>query len=311
MPDSFKSQFTPATIASVTPAPNTMYALPFTGYGYVLYRNLTVLKKSGIDPTVKVTTLDQWLAQMKQIHDAGFLAVPNFTLDIRAVRIMYNSFTPDPLTQWGIDFTNNKALINPDAWTAEGDFLLKVKPYASEASFGDQSITDLFTSNKLAFQIGGPWVDPTFEAAKTASGLDYDYTVIPGVTADRVSDVNGGEYISINTKGPHADLAWQLATFMDDAAQIGPSAETTGQTNQNSAAMAKVTNPLVKVVFQGLSQGPVLFDSPPFFVEPYPDNYEQTIVNNMNGIYTGKTTSADGAAQLIPALNTLIANRNK
>lgn len=311
MPDSYKSQFTPGTVASVTPEDGVMYALPFTGYGYVLYRNLTVLKAAGIDPTVPLTTNQQWLDQMKQVSDAGYLAVPNFTTDIRAVRIMYNSFTPDPLNEWGIDFANNKSLINPDAWVSEAEWLLKVKPYASEASFGDQSITDLFSSNKLAFTIGGPWVNPTWEAAKAATGLDYDFAVIPGVTPDRVSDVSGGEYISINTNGPNADLAWELATYLSEAEQMYISAQDTGQTNQNEVAMAKVTNPLVKVVFQGLSTGPVLYDSPPFFVEPYPDNYEQTIVNNMNAIYEGKMAPQEGADQLIPELNQLIADRNK
>ena len=222
---------------------------------------------------------------------------------------MYNSYALDPVHQWGIDFTNNKSLIDPNAFIATAKWLQSIKPYASEATFGDQSITDLFTSNKLAFQIGGPWVDPTFEAAK-ANGLDYDYTFIPGVSADRVSDVNGGEYISINTKGPNADLAWQLLTWLTSEQNEWTMAQSTGQTNQNATAMSLVTNPLVKVVYEGLyNKGPVLFNSPPFFVEPYPDNYEQTIVNSMNAIYEGKTTPEAGTAQLITTLNGLITNR--
>jgi len=310
MPETYRSQFPPVIVEALTPEPGKMYALPFTSYGYVMYRNLTVLRAAGIDPAVPAKTMDEWLAQMQKVKDAGYATVvPNFSLDIRAARIMYNSFAQEG--EWGIDFTNNKSLINPEAWVKTGEFLLKVKPFASASSFGDQGINDLFINNQLAFTIGGPWVEPTFGAAKTASGLDYDFTVIPGVTADRSSDVSGGEYISIDTNGKNADLAWELATFLCDEPQMYTAAETTGQTIYNQTAMERVTNPLVKTVFQGLAMGPVLLDAPPYFVEPYPDNYEQVIADNMNAIYEGTMTPQEAVAALFPELATLIADRNK
>jgi len=309
MPADYRSQWTDATIASVTPETGVMYVMPYSGYGYILYRNLTVLKNAGVDTTVPATTLDEWKAQMQKVKESGVTAIPNFTLDIRAVRIMYNSFSK--AGEWGIDFKNNKSLINPDAWAKAGEFLLSVKPYASPTTFGDQGVTDEFCSNKMAFTIGGPWMDPTFAACKQTKGLDYDYMPIPGVTADRVSGVFGGEYISINTEGKNADLAWQWATFLNDWPQQLEAAELSGQTSQNATAMSKSTNPVVKQVFKSLSTGSVLFDSPPFFVEAYPDNYEQTITDNMNAIYEGKMSPQDAAQKLLTDLGTLIENRNK
>jgi multiple sugar transport system substrate-binding protein len=309
MPETYRSQWSAATIAGVTPKPGTMYVLPFSGYGYILYRNLTVLKAAGVDTTVPAKTLDEWAAQMKKVKDSGVAAIPNFTLDIRAVRIMYNSFSKEG--EWGIDFTNNKSLINPDAWAKAGEFLLSVKPYALATTFGDQGVVDGFCTNTVAFTIGGPWMNPTYEACKNTKGLDYDFTVIPGVTADRVSGVSGGEYISINTLGKNADLAWEFITFLNDWPQQLEAAELSGQTSQNATAMEKCTNPVVKTVFKSLSTGSVLFDSPPFFVEAYPDNYEQTITDNMNAIYEGTMTPQDGTQKLLTDLAKLIADRKK
>lgn len=306
LPESYRSQWSEETIAGVTPEPGVMYVLPYSGYGYILYRNLTVLRAAGIDPSVPVTTLDEWKAQMQKIKDSGVTAIPNLTLDIRAVRIMYNSFSQEG--EWGIDFENNKSLINPDAWAKNAEFMLSVKPYASVTTFGDQGINDGFCSDTIAFNIGGPWMNPTYEACKDTQGLDYDFTVIPGVAADRVSGVSGGEYISINTLGEHPDLAWEFVTFLNDEAQQLEASET-GQTSQNAAAMTKSTNPVIKTVFESLTTGSVLFDSPPFFVEAYPDNYEQTITDNMNAIYEGTMTPQDGAQKLLTDLAELIADR--
>jgi multiple sugar transport system substrate-binding protein len=309
LPNDYRAQFSPDLIETLSPEPGVMYALPHTGYGYLLYRNLNVLREAGIDPNEKVETWDEWLAQMEKIEAAGFTAIPNLSMDIRSVRVLYNSLAqPD---EWGIDFGNNKSLINPDAYVKTAEFLLSIKPYATEASFGDQSIPDLFISNKIAFQFGGPWVNPTYAAAKESSGLDYDVTVIPGAVEGRISGVQGGEFMSINTKGKHADLAWEFLTFMEDSPAMLALGEELGRFNHNSAAMAKVQNPLVGLTLESTTTGGVLFDNPPFFVEPYPENYENTIVDNMMAIYDGHMTPQEGVNTLIPALNELIANRDQ
>ena len=294
MPEAYRSQWSEATIAGVTPEPGVMYVMPYSGYGYILYRNLTVLRAAGIDPAVPVTTLDEWKAQMQKIQDSGATAIPNLTLDIAAIRIMYNSFSKQG--EWGIDFKNNKSLINADAYVKTAEFLTSVKPFASVSTFRDQGIIDGWCADKIAFNIGGPWMNPTYSGCKAAT--DYDFTVIPGVSADRVSGVSGGEYISINTLGKNPDLAWEFVTFLNDWPQQLEAAEFSGQSTQNATAMGKVVNPVVKTVFKAISTGPVLFDTPPFFVEAYPDNYEQTITDNMNAIYEGKMTRSGCCSEI-------------
>lgn len=43
-PKEYRDQFSPDTIATCTPKPETMYCIPYTGFGTFMYRNLTVLK---------------------------------------------------------------------------------------------------------------------------------------------------------------------------------------------------------------------------------------------------------------------------
>ena len=68
-------------------------------------------------------------------------------------------------------------------------FLEAAKAYGTENGDQDQATTDLFLSNKLAFVVTGPWMNPTFKAAKASNGLDYDYVLIPGATADNKGGV--------------------------------------------------------------------------------------------------------------------------
>ena len=186
MPEEFRSQFYEANIAMVTPEPGVMYALPYTGYGNILYRNLTVLRAAGIDPEVKIQTLDEWLVALQKITEAGYTAMPNLATTWFGFGSIYSGIATR--AEWGIDFTNNKTLINPDAWTQTAEFLIAAKPYTSQLPVLDQGMTDQFFANELAYYLCGAWCDPTFQDAKAASGLDYDWALIPGITLISTAD---------------------------------------------------------------------------------------------------------------------------
>jgi multiple sugar transport system substrate-binding protein len=59
-------------------------------------------------------------------------------------------------------------------------FMKDFQSYSSNVSFADQAATDLFTTNKMAFMVTGPFADPSFEQAKKEKGLEYDYILVPG-----------------------------------------------------------------------------------------------------------------------------------
>ena len=305
MPEEYRSQFNPDLLKLVTPEPGVMYAIPHTGYGNLMYRNLTVLKAAGIDPNEKVDTWDKWLEQMKKIGDVGYKAVPNMATDWFGYGSIYGGI--GTREEWGIDFANNKTLVNPDKWAKTAEFLIAAKPYTTDLPVLDQGVTDLFIANQLAFYFCGSWCDPTFVAAKETSGLEYDWALIPGATPERHGGVSGYELISMNTKSAHADLAWEFLTFMTGYDAMYALGQDLGRFNANAKAMAAVDNPLIAITVEA-ADGAV-YNAAPFFVEPYPTDYYPVMSANMTDIYEGKMTPEEGAQKLIADVNEVIANR--
>jgi len=304
MPDAYRKQFNPEMVKEVTPKANTMYALPFTGYATFLYRNLTVLKAAGIDPKAPIDTWDTWLAQMKKIKDSGALGMGSFYNDWWDFTNIYSGAAT--AAEWGIDFANKKTMINPDKYVQTVKFLEESKKYGTENGDQDQATTDLFLSNKLAFIVTGPWMDPTFKAAKE-KGLDYDYVLIPGATADNKGGVRGTEFVALSPNSKNIDLAWQFITYICDEPQLERWGKALGRFNSNDAAIAKVTDPLLAITNEAAKSS--LFERPPHFTEAYPGNYYQVLQDNLAQITTGALTPEAGATELIKQLNATIVSQ--
>ncbi|MBI9050566.1 MAG: extracellular solute-binding protein [Anaerolineaceae bacterium] len=302
MSEDFRSQFNPTMIAEVSQSEGTMYGMPYTGYATFLYRNLTVLGEAGIDPDVEIADWDAWLAQMEQISDAGFVALPSFSYDWwDFVSIYSGAGTAD---EWGIDFDNNVTKINPEKFAQAAQFLVDAKPFGTELGIGDQGATDLFITNQLAYTVSGPWANPTFLEAKETNGLDYDYVVIPGATADNKGGIRGTEYIGFAPNG-HIDLAWEFAMYICDEPQMTRWTELLARYNSNEVSLSKVSDPLLEITTEGAKSA--LFERPPHFVEAYPGDYLQILTDNLAAIELGDVTSDEGAANLIEELNAVIA----
>ena len=305
MPEAFRKQFNPDMIKEVTPAENAMYGMPFTGYATFLYRNLNVLKAAGIDPNESVDTWDAWLAQMKKIKDSGNLGMGSFYNDWWDFGNIYSGAgTAD---EWGIDFANKTTKINPEKYIQTVKFLEEAKKYGTENGDQDQATTDLFLSNKLAFIVTGPWMDPTFKAAKESGSIDYDYVLTPGATPDNKGGMKGTEFIGFAPNGKNFQLAWEFAMYICDEPQLERWGKTLGRFNANDAAIAKVTDPLLAITYEAAKSG--LLERPPHFVEAYPGNYYQALQDNLAQITTGVFTPEDGAADLIIQLNNTIASQ--
>jgi multiple sugar transport system substrate-binding protein len=80
MPEDFRTQFDKDALASCMPKPDELYCLPYTGFGSLLFRNLTVLETAGVDTSTPPATWDEWFAQMEQVKAAGLYAIPDQTL---------------------------------------------------------------------------------------------------------------------------------------------------------------------------------------------------------------------------------------
>ena len=131
--------------------------MPFTGYATFLYRNLTVLKAAGIDPTDPITDWTVWLEQMKAIKrlpETSEWAPSTMTGGISP------TFTPvPPLLKNGVSISLPRRFTQPEKYIETVKFLEAAKAYGTDNGDQDQATTDLFLSNKLAF-VHGPLDEP-------------------------------------------------------------------------------------------------------------------------------------------------------
>jgi len=303
MPETYRSQFNPAMIADMTPQANTMWGMPYTGFSNFLYRNLTVLKAAGIDPNEPVNDWDTFLAQMQKIKDAGYDAMGTYSDEPEDTVVYYSGVASE--AEWGIDFVNKKTLINPDKFAQMMEFLVEARKYGPELGNRSQGATDLFLANKLAFVVSGPWKNVTFQEAKKNTGLEFDFIVNPGATADNTSGARGTELIALAPNSTHKDIAWEFVTYICDEPQMTRWATLLSRYNSNLVTMSTVKDSLLDITGQAAKSALLL--KPPTFKKAYPGNYFQTILDTMAEIEAGQTSPIDGANAMIQKLNEVIA----
>src|SRR5690606_14212408 len=112
MPQEFRDQFDKDAISSCSPEPETMYCIPYTGFGEIMYRNLTVLNEAGVDTSTPPATWDEWYQQMVKVQESGKFAVPDQTQVFNSVASMYA--VRGEKKNWAIDFSERKTKIDPD-----------------------------------------------------------------------------------------------------------------------------------------------------------------------------------------------------
>lgn len=298
MPDDYRQQFSEKAVQGLQ-VDNKMYGLPFTAYSAILYRNLTVLKAAGIDPSAGIKDWADWLSQMQKVQDAGYKAMGNYTGDGWFIMIFLGGIQ-------GVQnaVVDGKTTITADQLAKAYDFLKSASQYCTDASPADQATSDLFTTNKLAFMPNGPWADPTYKAVE---GLDYDAVVIPGETADYAGGVHGGEFFGL-TDGPNAEAAWKLATFLAGKEQMIRFGSQLGRANFNDAAMNDATvqaNTLVALTSKAASMG--MPDAAYF--QPFPLKVRQPLTDYAIQAVKGDMTPEDAAQKAIDTINDILASQ--
>ncbi|MFV0244518.1 MAG: extracellular solute-binding protein [Qingshengfaniella sp.] len=307
MPEDFRAEFTDDLIDVCRPAAETLYCLPYTGYGSFMYRNLHVLAEAGIDPAAPITHWSVWMDQIRQIGETGKSAIPDEAQVWPSVAEIYSGIANDD--EWGADFANDVTRINPEKFAQAGQLLLDMAPYTSGTSRNDQATRDLFISNQLAFYITGPWVNPTFVNAGMVYGQDYDWVLVPGATAEQQGGIKGHEFIAVAPKD-HADIAWEFAAYVAAKEQQIRWSTLLGRYVANAAALSDPevqANPLLAITNQATEKA--LYNQAPFFVEPYPNDYWSELADMATAIAQGDVTPEEGAAELVENLNEILADR--
>ncbi len=305
MPQEFRDQFDPSLIAMCTPKPEVMYCLPYTGYASILYRNLTVLEKAGIDTSKPIKSWDDWKAQMKQVADHGLKALPDLSQTWFGLANVYSGVAKP--REWGIDFENSKTLISPELLAKATQFMIDVKPWNTGTNEDDQITKDLFISNQLAFIPNGPWIDPIFQQAAENQGLKYDRVVIPAAAPGEKAGVKGYEFIAVGPKKT-SDIAWQFAAYVSDKAQTSRWAAALGRYVANSAALKApeaASNKLISITNEAASGA--IFNRPPFFKKAYPTDYWSVLLDGVANIVDGNVSPEEGSVAVVNELNEVIA----
>ncbi|RAZ82793.1 ABC transporter substrate-binding protein [Cereibacter johrii] len=305
MPEEFRVQFNKGAVDNCAPRPEEMYCIPYTGYGTLLFRNLTVLEAAGIDTSVPPADWADWLAQMEKVKAAGKFAIPDQALVFNSIAEMYG-VTGDVST-WGIDWESKTTRIDPAVMTSVLEKFVAMQPLTSGTSRNDQATKDLFVTNQLAFHTIGPWVNPTYVEAAENSGLKYDFVLMPGETADKHGGIKNFEIVGV-APGENLDLAFEFATYITAKEQMARWAKLLSRYNSNAAAMAEADVAALPLVARSVEAVEATMDvSPPYLIQPVPACYQSTVVDYVSATADGEFTPEEGAEEMIAELNDCLA----
>lgn len=305
MPEEFRAQFNKGAVENCSPRPEEMYCIPYTGYGSLLFRNLTVLEEAGIDTSKPPADWAEWLDQMKKVKDAGKFAIPDQALVFNSIAEMYA--VSGDVSTWGIDWEAKKTRIDSAVMTKVLEKFVEMKPLSSGTSRNDQATKDLFVTNQLAFHSIGPWVNPTYAEAAENSGLKYDFVLLPGDTADKHGGIKNFEIVGV-APGENFDVAWEFASYITEKDQMARWAKLLSRYNSNDAAMAEpgISDlPLIAVSVEAVAA--TMDVNPPYLIQPVPACYSSIVVDYVSATADGDFTPAEGAEEMVAELNDCIA----
>lgn len=305
MPEDYRNQFNKSAVDNCTPEPGKMYCLPYTGYGSLLFRNLTVLEKAGIDPAVPPATWDEWLDQMRKVKEAGMFAIPDQALVFNSIAEMY-AISGDVST-WGIDWSTRTTRIDPEVMAKVLQKFVDMAPLNSGTSRNDQATKDLFITGQLAFHTVGPWVNPTYEEASKNGTLKYDFVLIPGDTPVKHGGIQNYEIVGV-APGENFDIAWEFASYVTAKEQMARWAKLLSRYNSNAAAMSDPEVAALPLIAKSVESVKYAMDvMPPYLVKAAPGCYSSIVVDYVSATADGEFTPEEGAKEMITELNDCLA----
>jgi multiple sugar transport system substrate-binding protein len=305
LPEDYRKQFDVDALKGCMPTEKELYCLPYTGFGSLLFRNLTVLEKAGVDTKTPPATWDEWFDQMKKVKAAGMFAIPDETLVFNSIAEIYA--TSGDNSSWGFNWKDKATLIQPEIMTKVLQKFVDMKPLSSGTSRNDQATKDLFISNQLAFHTVGPWVNPTYAEAAKASGLKYDFVLIPGDTKGKTGGIRSYEIVSV-APGKNVDTAFEFATFITAKEQMIRWAKLLSRYNANAAAMSDPEVAKLPLIEASVKAAHGATDvAAPYFQGTVPSCYNSTVIDHASAAADGEYAPKEGAEKMIADLNDCLA----
>ncbi|MDR1468231.1 MAG: extracellular solute-binding protein [Spirochaetaceae bacterium] len=273
-----------------------MYAFPFVGYVPLIFRNLTVLRKAGINPDDGIPTWDDFVAQLQKIKAAGIDPVHSFAGHWFAPGTVLGS--EESLT---IGESGGKTTVKAEQLVPTMEMLLKMKPFTNNMMFGDEAAAEAFKTNKLGFILAGPWNAEGYDA----SGVEYDIVPPPAFkNGGHTGGLRGLDALyAVNTAKKDQVTRW--LKYITDYDRLYEFVTKLGRPVLNEKVMSAPElqdNPVAKASALGLLGGidqTDFFRTTVFWVSPIADVSTQLLA--------GQLTAQQAAEQMIAKVNALYA----
>jgi multiple sugar transport system substrate-binding protein len=149
------------------------WAIPFISYIPVIYRNLDALEKAGIDPSEGTPTYDAFLDQLQKVKDAGLTPTHSWTNNGYFAPGAVMASDAKSITSGEAD---GKTTVSPDQLVKSFETVAAINKFGDQALNNEADATmEAFKTGKLAFLLGGPWIEPNFKNAD----VNYDIVLVP------------------------------------------------------------------------------------------------------------------------------------
>ncbi|MGO4382872.1 ABC transporter substrate-binding protein [Specibacter sp. RAF43] len=213
------SQFPKDLIDRLT-VDNKIYSVPSNIHrANVVWANVSILKKAGLDPAKPATTLDGWFADMDKIKATGKtpLAVAGSWTQVQLFEnILLSSLGADGYSGLWDGKTDWKGAEVTKAVNAYKKALTYTN--SDRDSLSDWApATQLIEDGAAAYNVMGDWAEAKFEQDGKKSGTDYAYFATPGTQG--VFDFLADSFtLPKGAPNPDGAKAW-LATIGSAAGQ--------------------------------------------------------------------------------------------
>ncbi|TQO22926.1 carbohydrate ABC transporter substrate-binding protein (CUT1 family) [Paramicrobacterium agarici] len=150
-----------------------VWAIPFISYIPVIYRNLTVLEKAGVNPDEGIPTYDAFLDQLEKVDASGTDATHSWTNNSYFAPGAVMGSDAENIT---VGVEDGETTIEPSQLERTFETVAAIEQFANQSMTNDSDVAvEAFKSDRLGYLVGGPWQEANFEQ----SGVEYDFVLVP------------------------------------------------------------------------------------------------------------------------------------
>ncbi len=188
------------------------YAVPWVVDTRVLFYNKALLRKAGL-PDTPPATMPALLSAAEQINKLSN-GVFGFGANGDDQHRLYKKVLPFFWSNGGriLDNSGKPVINSPENIAALDMYLSLARAGMMETQ---RQLDNEFLKGNIGFWISGSWLLSKLQ--KTDSTIDYGVMMIPPFTTGGAGfSFAGGEYLAVNARAEHSDLAKKFARFMTD-----------------------------------------------------------------------------------------------